>query len=176
MTEEIYERELLQPETQQILKKLINSKIEGHDQRKELLQRSNVKILEKYTSYNDQSKFVNWAVTITNFTIKAYIKKCAESKVVYDSEMIRALHNVIDEQYKPNYDFEQVKSEVNGVVSKLTKERQEVFNLLMQGLKPREIEVETGLGIKNIYQIKQDVTKILKTKLQNNKIIQEYML
>ena len=176
MTREDYYKELIKSSTQNKLKQFVSSRIAGIQQAEDILQEVNFKIIEKYPDYKDEGKFISWAYAVAYWTIKAFQKKAALSKIVYDSELIFSLSNSIeDETQNNNFDFVKLRRELDLIIQGYNEDRQVVAKLLMQGYKSREVHDNTGIPIKFIYKTKQRIKKDIKKELKANKTIKEYL-
>lgn len=176
MTQEEYSEELAKEGMQEALRQFISSKVYGLQQIDDVLQDTNLKIIEKYDQYDDSGKFQAWAKTVAYWTIREFTKKRAISKIVFDSELMDSLSVVVDNgEVELDYDYLKLKQELNKLVRLYDPERQEIINLLMQGIKSNQVQELTGSDIRLIYQTKQKISKDIKKEFEENKILQEYL-
>ena len=175
MTKEEYAEELCKRENQNFLFSYINKYVFGKANVEDLLQSTNIKILEKYSSYKENGKFKSWIASIAFWTTKNYQKKMAYSRVFYNGDISNSIYSdnidysIGSKNYFNNYESESLIKKINGMISKKSPNYQEVFNLSMDGYKPNEISKKMGISIQNVYKIKARIMNFLKDKIKDSR-------
>jgi RNA polymerase sigma factor (sigma-70 family) len=177
MTEEEYHKELCKKSTQEQLRQFVSTKIKGTHQVNDIIQETNYKLILKFPEYKHENKFISWVCTVGYWTIRAFQKKSALSKITYDSELIDSLSKFIeDKKQRKNFDLNILRNEIGVLIRGYDDDKKEIIKLLGKGLKAREVQEETGFDISLIYQTKQKIKKDFKKQIEVNKVLQEYLL
>ena len=166
MTREEYLKELADPENQSFLIHTIRKQILGKQNIEDVLQDANLKIIEKYSSYNETGKFKPWIHTIAYWTARSFLKKTATSKIEYcdcsymeegvslspDKELIPDGALVEPEALSVVRESELLLEELDIALNSLTPLQKEIIGLYLQGYKPREMQKLTNRNIHQIYK------------------------
>ena len=174
MNEQKYLDELC--EAQSFLKNYIRSHIAGEHNVEDILQDTNIKIMEKYSSYKDKGKFTLWAKTFAYWIIRAYKKKAwSRSNVTYCGD-IMAEENVAVFEYSEEAEIfssrrekEKMLEELEVAMEDVIPPHREVINLILQGFKPREIVKKTKYNAQSIYKIRHRIFQFLKQRIQQKR-------
>lgn len=176
MTEEEYHKELCKKSTQEQLRKFVSTKIKGIHQVNDIIQETNYKLILKFSEYKHEDKFISWVCTVGYWTIRAFQKKSALSKINYDSELIDLLSMFVeDTKQRKNFDINILRNEIKTLTCNYDDDKKKIIKLLWKGLKAREVQEETGLDISLIYQTKQKIKKEFKKQIEGNKVFKEYL-
>jgi len=171
MTKQEYIKELCKEENQKFLFKYVSKYIFGKANIEDIVQNTNVKIIEKYSSYKSNNNFKGWISAIAFWTFQAYKKKTATSKVVYYEDVNHAMYaNNINYSYASQSNIHEIQSDeiikkIKLIVSTKSSKFQEIFNLSLEGHNPREISKITGIKIENVYKTKARIMSLLREKL-----------
>lgn len=181
MTKQEYIKELCKEENQKFLFKYVSKYIFGKANIEDIVQNTNVKIIEKYSSYKSNNNFKGWVSAIAFWTFQAYKKKIATSKVVYCEDVTMYLKLMSDNNHSMyanniNYSYasqsniheiqsDEIIKKIKLIVSTKSSKFQEVFNLSLEGHNPKEISKITGIKIENVYKTKARIMLLLRKKL-----------
>jgi len=174
MTKQEYAEELCKKDNQKFLFRFINKYVFGKENVEDLLQNTNIKILEKYPQYEENGKFKSWIATIAFWTVKAYQKRMANSKIFYTGDISNSIYtnniqySVGNKNYSNDNESNNIIKNVKAIISKKSPKYQEIFNLSMDGYKPNEISEKTGIKIENVYKIKARTITLLRDKINKN--------
>jgi RNA polymerase sigma factor (sigma-70 family) len=166
MTKEEYLEELVRPDSQKFLFNVVNKYICGVHNIQDIVQDTNLKIIEKYSNYQENGKFKQWIYSIAYWTAKSYLKKTATSKVQYcdcsnveegvslspDKELIPEGALVEPEVLSVIRESELLLEELDIALNSLTPLQKEIIGLYLQGYKPREMQKLTNRNIHQIYK------------------------
>lgn len=171
MTKQEYIEELCKAENQKFLFRYVGKYIFGKANIEDIVQNTNVKIIEKYSSYKSNNNFKGWISAIAFWTFQAYKKKIANSKVVYHENIDHSIYaNNINYSYANQSNIRKIQSDeiikkIKSIISTKSSKFQEIFNLLLEGHNPKEISKITGMKIENVYKTKGRIMLLLRKKL-----------
>ena len=164
-----YTTKLCSKNTQDLLKRFISSRICGHQNVEDLVQACNFMALKKMSAYKDRGKFNQWILSIAYWTIRGWKKKEANAKVVFNTELYEQASDNFFEFKKDTLPekYYAARKEIKKLLRKLPAKSNEIFSLYMDGLKPAQIQKETGYNICVIYKTKQRIKKAIEEKLKS---------
>ena len=159
---------------QEKIRLYISSKVFGHHNIQDLVQKTNKTLIEKHSSYKESGKIQALALTIAFWKIKEWKKKEARSKVIFDDALFTSQSNLAD----PNSEktlahaekYELLNKKIKFVLTEVSKKSQHIFKLYMTGMKPSEIQEETGYTISVIYKTNQRIKERLRFLIKNSKL------
>jgi RNA polymerase sigma factor (sigma-70 family) len=173
MTKEEYLAKLVDPDSQKYLFNIVNQYVFGRHNVEDIVQDTNLKIIEKYSNYQEKGKFKQWIYSIAYWTAKSYLKKTAISKVEYcdcssveegvslskDKDLIPEGSMVEPEVLSVIRESELLLEELDIALNSLSPIQKEVIGMYLQGYKPREMN--KMLPNRNIHQIYKTRTRAL---------------
>jgi RNA polymerase sigma factor (sigma-70 family) len=167
-----YKEKLGDQGVQDNLNRFVASKVKGVQNIEDLVQITNFIALKKMNLYSENGQFIKWIIKIAYWTIRAWKKKEAQSKIIYNSDLCdSASSELFEEPEKVDFDvsekYKKAKIEVKEVLKSLPLKSHKIFSLSMEGLKPSEIREKTGYSIFVIYKTKQRVKEKIKDRVES---------
>ena len=172
------------------LKKFISSRIFDHSDAHDVLQETNLVVINKERDYDSSKSFVSWIFGIARFQIKPYLKRRQRNKINYVPEYKDTLSQHLDnsktidhsDPYKLsigcgsipiNYDWladapfaDLIKEEriefLRQLENYLGNKEKIIFNLLVDGFDCHEIAEKTGFKVTNVTVAKSRIIKKIK--------------
>ena len=167
------------------LKKYISARIFDHSDAHDVLQDTNLVVINKEKDYDKSRSFLSWIFGIARFQIKAYLKRRKRNKINYVSEYKTIDHS---DSYKLsmgcgsipiNYNWladapfaALIKEERVSFIKKLDNylgnKEKIIFNLLVDGCDCHEISEKTGFKVTNVTVMKSRVVKKIRKLIEEN--------
>ena len=141
------------------LLRFINSLHFNREEAKDILQETNVTLINKREDFDVSRQFLPWAFSIARFTWLAHKKKRARElkNCVYDSHITNILLDQESASLKReiNYDIEEERMRLLNIVRKqLTNKQRVVLEALLNGRRLQEIANEWGARYGSIQTLK----------------------
>ena len=175
MTREEYIEKLCEVDHQKLLYTYISKRVCGHQNIEDLRQDTNIKVIEKYSSYKETGKFRAWICTIAFWIIRAYKKKPSNRTINYCGD-IMSDQNVSTFDYFEGAEVFSSRRETERMLKELEQPLQElfpihgkVFGLMLKGYKPAEIAKKTRKSVVSIYKIRTRAFEMLKEKVERKR-------
>ena len=170
MDNEEYFSLICEKSLQDKLRNYIASKVYGHHNIEDLLQKTNLTLVEKQDQYKDSGKIKSFAFMIAFWKIKEWKKKEARAKVTFDQEVFDNRCSVLKNEvrFSKFQDYELLNTKLDFIIENSSSKASHIIKLYLLGMKPREIQEETGYKISVIYKTHQRVKERLKAMMKDH--------
>lgn len=175
MTRKEYIQKLCEEENQRVLYTYISKRVCGHQNIEDLRQDTNIKAIEKYSSYKETGKFRAWICTIAFWITRAYKKKPSNRTINYCGDIMSDQNiSIIDysedaEVFSSRRETERMLKELEQPLQELFPIHGKVFRLMLKGYKPAEIAKKTKKSVVSIYKIRTRAFEMLKEKVERKR-------